>query len=132
VIAHELAHHAAGHTAFWRNLLIKPAFFIPFLGAAYSRACELTADRVAAAWLRDPAASKSALILLASGSLRFRKQVDLQAFREQERLVPPFFGWLFPCSGVMGSHQATNAPTSAPRRAFPLRRALWVNWKKAR
>lgn len=101
VIAHELAHHAAGHTAFWRNLLIKPAFFIPFLGAAYSRACELTADRVAAAWLRDPAASKSALILLASGSLRFRKQLDLQAFREQERLVPPLFGFI---STIFATH----------------------------
>ena len=47
VLAHELAHHAAGHTGFWLNLVMKPAMFVPFLGSAYSRACELTADRIA-------------------------------------------------------------------------------------
>lgn len=94
IIAHELAHHAAGHTNFLINLILKPSYFVPFLGAAYSRACELTADRIAAAWLRDPDASKSALVALACGSMRFTPRVDVTAFREQEALVPPIIGFL--------------------------------------
>lgn len=94
IIAHELAHHAAGHTAFFVNLILKPSYFVPFLGAAYSRACELTADRIAAAWLRDLPASKSALVALACGSMRFTSRVDVEAFREQESMVPPIIGFL--------------------------------------
>ena len=45
IIAHELAHHAAGHVIFWTNLLMKPALFIPFLGSAYNRSCELISDQ---------------------------------------------------------------------------------------
>ncbi len=94
VVAHELAHHAAGHTNFFVNLVMGPSYFVPFLGAAYSRARELTADRIAAAWLRDLEASKAALVALACGSIKYASQVDVAAFREQEASVPPIIGFL--------------------------------------
>jgi len=46
IVAHELGHHWRGHLK-WR-WLIAPARVVPYLGAAYSRACEYTCDRVGA------------------------------------------------------------------------------------
>lgn len=92
VVAHELAHHAAGHTNFWIDLLVKPAMFVPFLGAAYSRACELTADRIAARVVEDAEASIASLITLSSGSRVLIEQTNIQAFINQEHEVPGFFG----------------------------------------
>jgi Zn-dependent protease with chaperone function len=48
VIGHELAHHALGHTSPLKNAFLWPARFVPFLGPAYSRAQELSADRLGA------------------------------------------------------------------------------------
>ncbi|MBM3192550.1 MAG: M48 family metallopeptidase, partial [Chlamydiae bacterium] len=83
VIAHELAHHAAGHVSFWGNLLMKPAMIIPFLGAAYKRSCELTADRIAAEAIGNKANAIAALITIASGSSRLVAQTSGQAFLNQ-------------------------------------------------
>lgn len=94
IIGHELAHHAAGHTGFWLNLLMMPSLVVPFLGGAYSRARELTADRIGAAWVSDPEASKLALVALSCGSLRFTPRLQINAFREQENQVPAIFGFL--------------------------------------
>jgi Zn-dependent protease with chaperone function len=94
VIAHELAHHAAGHVAFWTHLLMKPALFIPFLGSAYKRSCELTADRIAAKMVDNEADATAALITIASGSHRLIPQTSQEAFLNQERNVPRFFAFL--------------------------------------
>jgi len=94
IVAHEIAHHAAGHTNFWLNLLTGPAMFIPYLGPAYSRSRELTADRIAADSVRNPKASMQALIALASGSEDLYRQTNVQAFIEQEKRVPFLFGFL--------------------------------------
>jgi Zn-dependent protease with chaperone function len=94
VIAHELAHHAAGHISFWKNLLMKPAMLIPFLGAAYRRSCELTADRIAAEAIGNKADAMAALITIASGSSQLIGQTSGQAFLNQENKVPRFFGFL--------------------------------------
>jgi len=94
IIAHELAHHAAGHTHFWINLLIKPSLFVPFLGSAYSRACELTADRIAADCVKNKIASVESLIALASGGRELLSQTNKDAFIRQEQYVPGFFGFL--------------------------------------
>ncbi len=99
IIAHELAHHAAGHTSFWRNLLIMPAKYIPYVGMAYSRACEFTADRVGAAVVGDLDASKRALLAIAVGMKTMRTDVD--AFVAQEADMPPFFGFF---NEVYSSH----------------------------
>lgn len=94
IIGHELAHHAAGHVNFFKNLLLKPAFFVPFLGAAYSRACELSADRISSAWVGDEKSCKGALVDMACGSDKLSAGINLDAFKEQEALVPPIIGFL--------------------------------------
>lgn len=101
IIGHELAHHAAGHTSIGRNLLIGPAKFVPFLGPAYNRACEFTADRIGHKLTEDSEASKRALISIASGSESLASDVNIEAFKSQEAHIPPFFGFLHE---IFGSH----------------------------
>lgn len=79
VIAHELAHHHRRHTG-WKRLLILPASFIPFLGSAYSRACEYTCDAYGAHSCPDGAVN--GLLVLAAGK-RLYRGVDQMAFASQ-------------------------------------------------
>ncbi len=101
IIGHELAHHAAGHTSIGKNLLIGPAKYVPFLGPAYSRACELTADRIGYKLTEDSEAAKRALISIASGSEALASDVNIEAFKKQESNIPPFFGFLHE---IFGTH----------------------------
>lgn len=94
IIGHEFAHHALGHTSPWLNLAILPAQFIPFLGGAYSRACELSADRVAFVLGNYSMDAVHALANLATGSRHLASRVDLDVFAAQEYKVPAFFGFL--------------------------------------
>ena len=94
VIGHELGHHAAGHLNPWLNTLKLPGTFIPFLGAAYHRSRELTADRIGAFCTGDFDASRSALHMLACGSARLNSAMNADAFAAQEDLVPPVTGFL--------------------------------------
>lgn len=65
IIAHELAHLRAGHLrAHW---LLLPGLFVPFLGSAYSRACEYTADRAALAAAGHNERALQGLVILAAG-----------------------------------------------------------------
>jgi Zn-dependent protease with chaperone function len=88
IIAHELAHHAAGHVSYWKNLFLRPAMFVPFLGAAYRRACELTADRIGLILVGDASEAKKALAYLAGGSARLSPELNLEAFMRQEEELP--------------------------------------------
>ena len=101
LIGHELAHHAAGHVNPLRRLLVMPAMFIPFLGNAYSRACELTADRIGAAFTQDIEASKRALVALACGSDALVGKTNVESFIQQERDVPSIAGFM---SELYSSH----------------------------
>ncbi len=94
IIGHELAHHAAGHIGYLRNLLIAPGRIIPFIGAAYGRACELTADRIGYALVGDKKAAETALISLALGSRALKERADAHAFMEQESCIPAFMGFI--------------------------------------
>jgi Zn-dependent protease with chaperone function len=94
VVGHELAHHAAGHISVWKNLLIWPSKIIPFLGSAYGRACELTADRIGMVLTKNIEASKRALISISSGSESLASTVNINAFKDQENQMPMFFGFL--------------------------------------
>lgn len=94
IIGHELAHHAAGHVAFFRNLLIAPGRIIPFIGAAYGRACELTADRIGYALVGKKEAAEKALIAIALGSRALKEQANTQAFMAQEEHIPSFMGFI--------------------------------------
>jgi Zn-dependent protease with chaperone function len=88
VIGHELGHLKAGHLD-W-HLLLLPGSFIPFLGAAYSRAREHTCDRWGAALCGDPAGAVRGLAILAAGG-KFGPQVNLTAYVAQQwnRATPP-------------------------------------------
>jgi len=94
IISHELAHHAAGHISLGKNLLIYPSKIIPFLGAAYGRACEFTADKIGAHLTKNKDAAKRALVSLSGGSEALSSNVNIEEFKKQEYSVPGFFGFL--------------------------------------
>ncbi|TCI69344.1 hypothetical protein EVJ22_10725 [Exiguobacterium sp. SH0S7] len=73
VIAHELAHIRRNHVQ--KQWLVLLGNIVPFLGTAYSRACEYTCDRMAAHYIQDEAASKRALTILAVGG-KLAKEVN--------------------------------------------------------
>jgi Zn-dependent protease with chaperone function len=95
IIGHELGHHAAGHTNPWKNLLLKPATFIPLLGAAYGRACELTADRIGYSVTRNISAAQNALVAIALGSESLANDTNIDEFLSQENEIPEFMGFIY-------------------------------------
>ena len=98
IIAHELAHVKRRHI--WKNLLILPAGFIPFLSSAYSRSCEYTCDRHAAFIIQNAAAAKRALTLLGVGKKMYI-EVNEDAYREQIKTESNAVVWL---SEVLSTH----------------------------
>ena len=116
VIGHELGHHLAGHLD-WIWLTI-PGRFVPFLGAAYSRACECTCDRWGAALCGgDADGAARGLAILAAGG-RLGAQVDLDVFAAQQRDLDT--GWMTlgrwlssypPLSERVGNLRPEAAPT---------------------
>lgn len=65
IVAHELAHLRAGHLRL--RWLLLPGLFLPFLGSAYSRACEYTADRAALEAAGHNEHAPQGLVILAAG-----------------------------------------------------------------
>jgi Zn-dependent protease with chaperone function len=94
VIGHEIGHHAAKHTSIRRSVLTGPAKILPFLGAAYSRACELTADRYGLVLSNNKKASLNALINLAHGSRVLSLVTNFSEFEHQEEEIPEFMGFI--------------------------------------
>ena len=94
VIGHELGHHAAGHLNPWLNFLKMPAYVVPFLMPAYSRAREYSCDSIGAHLSKDPAASRSALQMLGCGCRRLNGAMSCEAFVAQEARVPPVAGFI--------------------------------------
>jgi len=82
IIAHELGHLHRGHLN-WR-WLVAPAHIIPFLGSAYSRACEYTCDRYGFQVPREPDHNFDGLCILAAGP-QFASAVNRRAFASQDR-----------------------------------------------
>jgi len=80
IVAHELAHHKRGHLK--RRWLTYPGRLIPYLGFAYSRACEYTCDAFAARCQPDGAIP--GLLALAAGKQLFRT-VDPAEFARQAK-----------------------------------------------
>ena len=78
IVAHELAHIKRRHLT-WRWALY-PAMLVPFLGSAYSRACEYTCDRFGAH--HQPAGAVPGLLVLAAGK-RLYRQVGSVDFSNQ-------------------------------------------------
>jgi Zn-dependent protease with chaperone function len=88
IIAHELGHIKRNHML--KNLLLFPSYLVPFLGAAYSRACEYTCDNIGKALC--PKGAKNGLLVLASGKSIYRK-VNLKEFIKQEKTEDGFWMW---------------------------------------
>ena len=78
IVAHELAHVKRGHLK--HRWLVMPGKIVPYLGAAYSRACEYTCDRFASHCQPDGAVD--GLLLLAAGPQLYRK-VNAQEYARQ-------------------------------------------------
>lgn len=98
IIAHELSHVKRRHV--WKNILIMPAQFIPFLSQAYSRSCEYTCDREAAYYIQNGEAAKRALTILGVGK-KLYSEVNEDAYLEQIYTESNVAVWL---SEVLGSH----------------------------
>ncbi|CAM4461516.1 Zn-dependent protease with chaperone function [Paenibacillus endophyticus] len=91
VLTHELAHIKRNHIM--KQLFIIPAMWLPFLGEAYSRACEYTCDRMAAYYIDDAEAAMNGLTILAIGKTLYRR-VDREEYLLQSSYENGFFVWL--------------------------------------
>ncbi|MDA8098995.1 MAG: M48 family metalloprotease [Nitrospiraceae bacterium] len=81
IIGHEIGHLALGHLQWWPVLLLSR--ILPWLGAAYSRACEYSCDLCGLeAAGGDLAAAGKGLAILAAGG-KYGSQVNLPAFAQQ-------------------------------------------------
>ncbi|MGJ7921895.1 M48 family metallopeptidase [Neobacillus sp. LXY-4] len=98
IIAHELAHIKRKHIT--KQLLILPALWVPFLGNAYSRSCEYTCDRIAAAYINHSQASVNALAILAVGKRLF-VDLNIVEYIQTSKAESGFFIWL---SQVISTH----------------------------
>ncbi|MCT4782982.1 MULTISPECIES: M48 family metallopeptidase [Exiguobacterium] len=83
VIAHELAHIRRNHVQ--KQWLVLLGNIVPFLGSAYSRACEYTCDRMAAHYIQDEAAAKQALTVLAIGGTLAKEVNEFDYLQEASR-----------------------------------------------
>nr|WP_263323537.1 M48 family metallopeptidase [Neobacillus sp. Marseille-Q6967] len=108
VIAHELAHVKRNHVV--KRLLTFLAMWIPFLGEAYSRACEYTADRMAVACTEKPEKAVRALTVFSAGKHLFRdvnKEEYLNQYNEKK-------GFFISLTELLSTHPAI------PRRIFEI------------
>jgi len=96
VICHELAHIKRGHLT--KRKFITPALIMPFLGKAYSRACEYTCDRFGAYFQQDGALA--GLMVLAAG-IKLYHIVDKTEFMSQANSEKGFWTWL---AEIFSSH----------------------------
>jgi Zn-dependent protease with chaperone function len=78
IVGHELAHLWRGHLKY--RWLTAPGRLMPYLGAAYSRACEYTCDRIGA--FCQPEGAISGLLALAAGK-QLHAHVDVREFAAQ-------------------------------------------------
>ncbi len=88
IIGHELGHLALGHLK-WL-LFLAPARLLPWIGAAYSRACEYSCDRCGHQVVGDLKVASRGLVVLASGG-KYARKVNLNAFVQQTNEVGGFW-----------------------------------------
>lgn len=101
VIGHEIAHHALGHLGRASHFLRIPAYMVPFLYRAYSRAREYSCDAVAASVLTDIRDGLGALQMLSCGVKRLNGKMNSDMFSNQEALVPGAAGFVVE---IMSTH----------------------------
>ena len=108
ILAHEFAHIKRKHVGY--GWLLMPGLALPFLGNAYSRACEFTCDRYGAYYSQSYESAKNALTILAVGPQLY-KHVDQAVFTQQIASESGAFSWL---DEIMSTHP------NLPRRIHAL------------
>lgn len=88
IIGHELGHIKRNHMI--KNLLLFPSWIVPFLGAAYSRACEYTCDSIGCSL--SPIGADNGLLLLAAGKTVYKK-VNAKEYISQQYNESGFWTW---------------------------------------
>jgi Zn-dependent protease with chaperone function len=86
ILGHELGHVQRKHMT--RRALLYPAMIFPFLGSAYSRACEYTCDRFGNAL--EPEGGVDGLLVLAAGRDLYT-QVNATEYMKQRETESGFF-----------------------------------------
>jgi Zn-dependent protease with chaperone function len=86
IVAHELAHLKRRHLQ--HRWLILPGRLVPYLGAAYSRACEYTCDQFGA--YCQPDGAVDGLLVLAAGRELYRN-VDAREYAKQAETQKDFW-----------------------------------------
>ncbi len=92
IIGHEIGHLALGHLK-WL-MFLAPARIFPWLGAAYSRACEYSCDRCGMEVVQDLNAAARGLVVLAAGG-KLAPQVNMKAFTAQMNENKGFWGSIY-------------------------------------
>lgn len=88
IIGHELGHIKRKHVI--KTLFLFPSLLIPFLGRAYSRACEYTCDNIGHALC--PEGARNGILLLAAGR-NLLKHVNTSEFTAQNVTETGFWRW---------------------------------------
>ena len=96
IMGHELGHIKRKHMT--KNLLLFPGVLVPFLGPAYSRACEFTCDRIGNAL--SPEGAVSGLLVLAAGKYLHNK-VNVEEYISSADRESGFWKWF---SEMVSSH----------------------------
>lgn len=91
ILAHEFAHIKRKHVGY--GWLFMPGLAFPFLGKAYSRACEYTCDRSGAYYCQSFEGAKNALVILAVGPQLYKK-VDQTVFMQQMATENGIYSWI--------------------------------------
>lgn len=71
IIGHELGHIKQNHIGFFKSVFLFPGKLIPFMGAAYSRACEYTCDNIG--HMLAPTGAQQGLTILGAGAHLYKK-----------------------------------------------------------
>ncbi len=88
IIGHELGHIKRNHLV--KRLWLFPSAIIPFLGAAYSRACEYTCDSIGHSL--SPAGVKTGLLILAAGK-KLHSKINVTEYMQQDLREDGFWMW---------------------------------------
>lgn len=88
ILCHELVHLQRKHVS--KHMLLFPSQIVPFLGTAYSRACEYTCDAIASHLV--PHGAVSGLLVLAGGK-KLHSHINVSAFTSQATQDSGFWTW---------------------------------------
>lgn len=90
IVGHEIGHHVRKHTS--RAGFLAPGRIIPWLGNAYSRACEYTCDAIGAQFgPENLERAGRGISILATANYRRGTSLDVESYLEQARDVREFW-----------------------------------------